>query len=108
MSERKEDEGDGRVPFAQRTLSLQQPVRSRVDLAVQLRCFVPTLQDVPPFMRPTVRMALVYTESHTPDVASASRVWKLFLLASRMFLARTAHRTGAPRVAVTRKRIPTG
>ncbi|CAE7831339.1 CPY1 [Symbiodinium sp. CCMP2592] len=45
-----------------------------VDLVAELRCPVPTLQDVPPFMRPPIRMAL------------------LFLLAPRMLLARTTQR----------------
>ena len=74
-----------------------------VDLAEELRCPVPTLQDVPPFMRAAVRAALTTalqrlrdSAERVPalDEAPASRAWKLFLLAPRMLLART-HLHGA-------------
>jgi len=69
-----------------------------VNLATELQHPVPTLQDVPPFVRAAVRGALVcalrrlhsdYAHS-AGDIAATSRVWKLFLLAPRMLLARTA------------------
>ena len=69
-----------------------------VDLAEELRCPVPTLQDVPPFMRAAVRAAVTTalqqlrdSSERTPalDDAPASRAWKLFLLAPRMILACT-------------------
>ncbi|CAE7940818.1 unnamed protein product, partial [Symbiodinium sp. KB8] len=50
-------------------------IDSDVDLREELRHPTPTLQDVPPFMRP-----------------GASRAWKLFLLTPRMLLARTEQR----------------
>ena len=62
-----------------------------VDLQEELRHPVPTLQDVPPFMRSSVRGALVLALDHlrsAGDGDGASR--KLFLLAPRMLLARPA------------------
>ena len=66
-----------------------------VDLSAELRRPVPTLQDVPPFMRAAVRRALVAAltrESSDPVGLPACRAWKLFLLAPRMLLARTDER----------------
>ena len=44
-----------------------------VDLAEELRCPVPTMQDVPPFMRSAVRTALVTALSRLRDSADASQ-----------------------------------
>ena len=65
-----------------------------VDLSAELRRPVPTLQDVPPFMRAAVRRALGAAltrirESSDPVGLPACRAWKLFLLA---LLARTDER----------------
>ena len=69
-----------------------------VDLAAEMRHPVPTLQDVPPFMRAAVREALVQalrrlrralTEPGSAEGVDAARAWKLFLLAPRMLLTRT-------------------
>ena len=69
-----------------------------VDLAAEMRHPIPTLQDVPPFMRAAVREALVQafrrlrralTEPGSREGVDAARAWKLFLLASRMLLTRT-------------------
>ena len=71
-----------------------------VDLVAELQNPVPTLQDVPPFMRAAVRGALVtalsrlrsdYATATAGDYAATSRAWKLFLLSPRMLLARPAH-----------------
>ena len=59
-----------------------------VSLATELQHPVPTLQDVPPFMRAAVRGALqcalrrLHTDyaNSTGDYAATSRAWKLFLL----------------------------
>ena len=64
----------------------------------ELRCPVPMLQDVPPFMRAAVRVSLTTAlqllrdcceTTPTHDEAPASRAWRLFFLAPRMLLART-------------------
>ena len=70
-----------------------------VDLQDELRHPVPTLQDVPPFLRAAVRGALVKALAHLHaalvagqgNSAGAGRAWKLFLLAPRMLLARSEH-----------------
>ena len=71
-----------------------------VDLVAELQNPVPTLQDVPPFMRAAVRGALVtalsrlrsdYATATAGDYAATSRAWNLFLLSPRMLLARPAH-----------------
>ena len=70
-----------------------------VDLQDELRHPVPTLQDVPPFLRAAVRGALVKALAHLHaalvagqgNSAGAGRAWKLFLLAPRMLLARPEH-----------------
>ena len=72
-----------------------------IDLADELRRPVPTMQDVPPFLRAAVRSALVHalTElrmagtlnlAESEAAARASRAWKLFLLVPRMLLTRAA------------------
>ena len=71
-----------------------------VDLESEFRHPVPTLQDVPPFMRAALRGALMHalarlhaeTERDSHDEAARSRAWKLFLLAPRMLLARPKQR----------------
>ena len=71
-----------------------------VDLQEELRHPVPTLQDVPPFLRAAVRGALVQALERLRAERSegaatgtrSSRAWKLFILAPRMLLARTALR----------------
>ena len=69
-----------------------------VDLAAEMRHPVPTLQDVPSFMRAAVREALVQAlrrlkralaEPGSAESVDAARAWKLFLLAPRMLLTRT-------------------
>ena len=69
-----------------------------VDLAAEMRRPVPTLQDVPPFVRAAVRDALVQalrrlrralTEPGSAEGVDAARAWKLFLLAPRVLLTRT-------------------
>ena len=71
-----------------------------VDLVAELQNPVPTLQDIPPFMRAAVRGALVralrrlrsdYATTNAGDFSATSRAWKLFLLSPRMLLARPAH-----------------
>ena len=71
-----------------------------VDLVAEPQYPVPTLQDVPPFMRAAVRGALVtalsrlrrdYATTTAGDYAATSRAWKLFLLSPRMLLARPTH-----------------
>ena len=61
-----------------------------IDVVAELRCRVPTFHDVPPFMRPAVRMAWVTALSRirdsasrppAPDITPTLRVWKLFFLA---------------------------
>ncbi|CAE7573040.1 unnamed protein product, partial [Symbiodinium sp. KB8] len=72
-----------------------------IGLADELRHPVPTMQDVPPFLRAAVRSALVHalTElrmagtlnlAESEAAARASRAWKLFLLVPRMLLTRAA------------------
>ena len=71
-----------------------------VDLQEELRHPVPTLQDVPPFLRAAVRGALVQALERLRAERSegaatgtgSSRAWKLFILVPRMLLARTALR----------------
>ena len=69
-----------------------------VDLQEELRHPVPTLQDVPPFMRSSVRGALVLALNHLRSAGDEDgatlRAWKLFLLAPRMLLARPAIKRG--------------
>ena len=62
------------------------------------------MQDVPPFLRAAVRSALLHALTELTELrmvgtlspveseaaARASRAWKLFLLAPRMLLTRTA------------------
>ena len=68
-----------------------------IDLQVELRRPVPTLQDVPPFLRAVVKTALLTAltglreacEQHAcQSGVTESRAWKLFLLTLRMLLAR--------------------
>ncbi|CAE7572732.1 unnamed protein product, partial [Symbiodinium pilosum] len=74
-----------------------------IDLAAEFRRPVPTLQDVPPFLRAAVRHALMlalrelrtaYEAGTDHSYTATERAWKLFLLAPRMLLARPAHRQG--------------
>ncbi|CAE7037427.1 unnamed protein product, partial [Symbiodinium natans] len=72
-----------------------------VDLLAELRGPVPTLQDVPVFLRGGLRRALEFAltalraaSAGPAEEAVRARAWKLFLLTPRMLLARTAE-TGA-------------
>ena len=74
-----------------------------VDLAAELRNPVPTLQDVPHFMRTPMRNAFMSALNQLrwaceagagPEYEATARAWKQFLLAPRMLLACPAHHNG--------------
>ena len=78
-------------------------INHAIDLAAEFRRPVPTLQDVPPFLRAAVRHALMlalrelrtaYEAGTDHSYTATERAWKLFLLAPRMLLARPAHKQG--------------
>ena len=84
-----------------------------VDLSEELRHPVPTLQDVPPFMRAAVRSALTtaLTRLRAAHAAgqgtapTASRAWKLFLLAPRMLLTRSEQQGRSGHTPCGRRRL---
>ena len=70
------------------------PSLDAVDLVAEFQRPIPTLQDVPVFMRAGVRRALTFSLRALRDAyaeedgARVERAWKLFLLTPRMLLAR--------------------
>ena len=79
-----------------------------VDLQAELRCPVPTIQDVPAFMRDAVHAALVLAlraiqRNSEPCFRGleALRAWKVFMLAPRMLLARCGQQGRIGRGRVT-------
>ncbi|CAE7629322.1 unnamed protein product [Symbiodinium sp. CCMP2592] len=85
-----------------------------VDLTAELRHPVPTLQDVPPFLRAAVRGSLVKALTHLhaalvegeAQSSAASRAWKLFLVAPRMLLARPEHQGAQGRAILPARAQP--
>ena len=89
-------------PPAAATSDASREALDGVYLCGEFRHPAPTLQYVPPFMRATVRNAPTTAlarlrAAHAAsqgNAPTASRAWKLFLLAPRMLLARKAHKAG--------------
>ena len=103
-----EASGDG-IPAVDATTDAPQVMRGaigrqawqdldNIDVQAELRQPVPTLQDVPPFLRAGVRRALVFAQQAVRDAdlgegagigITPTRAWTLFMLTPRMLLART-------------------
>ena len=102
-----EASGDG-IPAVDATTDAPQVMRGaigrqawqdldNIDVQAELRQPVPTLQDVPPFLRAGVRRALVFALQAVRDAdlgegagigITPTRAWTLFMLTARMLLAR--------------------
>ena len=102
-----EASGDG-IPAVDATTDAPQVMRGaigrqawqdldNIDVQAELRQPVPTLQDVPPFLRAGVRRALVFALQAVRDAdlgegagigITPTRAWTLFMLTPRMLLAR--------------------